>query len=160
MAFRLSNVVNGTARRAAAIAVATATIGGALMVAPSAQADSVGYYIGLTGNVTFSESQPHTWRSTSVHLAWQTDGNLVIYCNNSGKAIWASGSEGLYSTRITFADGEILISYTDNLGGWYSAFEVGDYGSQDHAYIQNDGNFVVYRPNGGVAWASGSENKC
>ncbi|RAG85851.1 hypothetical protein DN069_10135 [Streptacidiphilus pinicola] len=63
----------------------------ALSLGLATSASASGKYIDLSGNVVFYENQPHSWPSATAHLDWQTDGNLVLYCNN-GRPIWASNT--------------------------------------------------------------------
>ncbi len=129
-------------------------------LASSASADSVGYYIGLTSNIVWSDATAHTWTSTSVHLVWQTDGNLVLYCNDNGKVLWATNTYGQDDTHIEFSGGGITISALEG-GASTLLWWAGGGNPNDYAYVQNDGNFVIYRPNGGGAeWATGTENRC
>lgn len=152
---------SGTPRKAVAAAAAVAvTTGLTLGIAPAAQADSIGKYIDLSsGTVTFNQATPHTWASTTVHLNWQADGNLVLYCNGSDKVLWATNTvyTGDFTNYLVFGGGEIQIDDPDLSPIWH---ESGEDSVNDYAYVQNDGNFVIYAPNGTPEWATGTENKC
>ncbi|MEU9304749.1 hypothetical protein [Streptomyces sp. NPDC048269] len=41
-------------------------------------------------------SEPEVWQPYGkAKLAWQADGNLVVYCNTGhGRPVWASGTYG------------------------------------------------------------------
>lgn len=158
-------------RRGTTLLAAVLALGGYAIAAPgAASADSIGKYIALTG-VVMDDSTPHTWSSSSVHLVWQTDANLVLYCNNTGKAIWASGTNyGTPVHQIDFGDGGNsgiapgpITIFDYELGpalyGWQPVWET-DGAPGDYAYVQNDGNFVVYASNGKALWATGTNGRC
>jgi hypothetical protein len=83
-------------------------------------------------------------------LDMQHDGNLVLYRNSDGQALWASGTDGRAVSRVIMQDdgnfviygfpGPLWASGTDGQGG---AFLI----------VQDDGNVVIYRPNAPV-WAT------
>ncbi|MFD3722918.1 hypothetical protein [Streptomyces sp. NPDC058674] len=105
-------------------------------------------------------------QSASVWMLLQDDGNLVIYRKSDGKAIWNSGtySTGYHTTELSIAaDGNLT------LRDWFSPYTVAwsaGTGNNPGAYalLQDDGNFVVYKADGGpgkggALWASGTYNK-
>jgi hypothetical protein len=142
-------------------------------MATSAHADSIGAFIGLPNPaIIWSQSQPYTWTSTTVHLSWQRDGNLVLYCNSDtsdpNKVLWATGTDYTNPVDIVFGGPYGLIAVRDDWdtvvkAGWQIAFEApaGGINPGDYAYVQNDGNFVIYPKGGGHAlWATGTNGKC
>jgi hypothetical protein len=121
--------------------------------------------------VVFTTSQPHTWSSTTVHLAWQSDGNLVLSCNSNtshpNMALWASNTSGNTNQQIDFGGGGStpfgvgsIDIYFNDVFGPVVTWEAGVTEPGDYAYVQNDGNFVVYSSSGQPLWATGTENQC
>ena len=99
-----------------------------------------------------------------TRLVMQHDGNLVMYRNRDGAAIWSSrtwGHAGAYA--LLQSDGNLVI-YPK--GGGPSAHDAlwstGTWGHPGaYAVMQNDGNLVIYRSGGsssagGSLWASGT----
>ncbi|MFF3917201.1 N-acetylmuramoyl-L-alanine amidase [Streptomyces sp. NPDC001852] len=99
-----------------------------------------------------------------TRLVMQLDGNLVIYRNSDGTAIWSSltsGHSGAYAYMQS--DGNLVVYKS---GGGPSAggalWSTGTWGhSGAYATLQNDGNFVVYKSGGGPStggalWSTGT----
>jgi hypothetical protein len=138
----------------------------------SADASSIGAFIGLPSPaIVWSQSQPYTWTSATVNLRWQRDGNLVLYCNSDtsdpNKVLWATGTDYVNPVDIVFGGPYGLIAVRDDWdtvinAGWQIAFEApaGGVNPGDYAYVQNDGNFVIYAANGRALWATGTNGKC
>jgi hypothetical protein len=80
----------------------------------------------------------HTAGTNSLHM--QVDGNLVVY-NNVGKPLWASGAGN--------AD-QLCSPHTRGLD-WY----IHSPDSQYKLLMQDDGNLVIYGPNG-ATWTTGT----
>ncbi|RSS83828.1 hypothetical protein [Streptomyces sp. WAC06614] len=105
-------------------------------------------------------------QSATVWMVVQNDNNLVIYRKRDGQAIWNSGTygSGFYSIELRMEpDGEML------LRDWFSPYKVvwrsGTAGNPGaYALLQDDGNFVVYKADGGpgkggALWQSGTYDK-
>jgi len=94
-----------------------------------------------------------------VRLSMQTDSNLVIYCDEASRAIWASDTmdrgvlEGLY-----FQGDNNLVLYKHNRVPVWSP-NVHNRGG-DRLIMQDDGNLVLYKENGAVAWSTGTHGQC
>jgi predicted esterase len=85
-------------------------------------------------------------------LIYQGDGNLVLYDNSSGKALWASNTAGRPAgVCIMQGDGNLVI-YTVTGEVLWASNTSGYPGSR--LLLQNDGNVVIYRPDGKAAWAT------
>ncbi|MFJ3200119.1 hypothetical protein [Streptomyces sp. NPDC086989] len=105
-------------------------------------------------------------QSASVWMVIQPDNNLVIYRKSDGKAIWNSGTywAKYYTMELSIADDGNL-----RLRDWFSPYTVAwnaGTGNNPGAYalLQDDGNFVVYKADGGpgkggALWASGTYNQ-
>ncbi|WP_327068871.1 glycoside hydrolase domain-containing protein [Kitasatospora sp. NBC_01302] len=105
----------------------------------------------------------HWTAGTLTSLVMQPDGNLVIYRNSDGRALWSTSSWGNANAfMIMQTDGNLVLYRAGggpSTGGalWAS----NTYTAGSYATLQNDGNFVVYRPGGGPttggsAWSSGT----
>jgi len=83
---------------------------------------------------------------------YQTDGNLVLYRNADGKALWASSTHGQPALLCAMQrDGNLVVYDPDVHPLWAS-------GTSQHPgsrlVVQNDGNVVIYRPDGTPVWAT------
>jgi len=89
--------------------------------------------------------------SSSVHLVFQGDGNLVLY-TNSGGVLWASGSYGQNVTDLDWSasTGGILLKHKDGS----IACRIGANAQGGWAQVQDDGNFVFYNSQGSATWAA------
>ncbi|MEV7526433.1 hypothetical protein [Streptomyces sp. NPDC091371] len=101
-------------------------------------------------------------QSASVWMVLQQDNNLVMYRKRDGAAIWSSGTYGNRTPLVLqmHEGGDLALLE------WFEPDEVrwrtGTRGYYDaYALLQDDGNFVVYRADGGpgkggALWASGT----
>lgn len=92
--------------------------------------------------------------SGAFSLYMQTDGNLVLYRNSDGAALWSSKTFGTGASHaVVDADGTFAI-YDDSWGpNWkWSAKTTGNPGS--FLVVQDDGNLVVYNAKNKAIWAS------
>ncbi|MFI9276245.1 hypothetical protein ACIGXM_37065 [Kitasatospora sp. NPDC052896] len=102
------------------------------------------------------------WASTSssVHLVFQCDGNLVLYRNSDGHAMWASGSYssgGSQPNTIRFQNRgfvELTMGLANVCG--FGDNSIGHDATGGYAVVQDDGNFVVYTSGGSAVWQSGT----
>ncbi|WP_369390186.1 hypothetical protein AB5J72_22990 [Streptomyces sp. CG1] len=112
----------------------------------------------------------HTSGHSGAYFLVQDDGNLVLY-SNTGSALW---SDGTYMRSATIGSGQKLY------GGWWAQakytrlvvqpdgnvvlyrkrdgkalWSTGTYGhSGAYAYMQSDGNLVVYSSTGTALWST------
>ena len=89
------------------------------------------------------EGQSITSRNGGYSLLQQDDGNLVLYRSRDGRALWASGTNGMaVRTTIMQRDGNLVI-YGFPQALWAS-------GTDGHpnsvCFMQDDGNLVIYEP--------------
>ncbi|MDH6135284.1 hypothetical protein P3T37_004694 [Kitasatospora sp. MAA4] len=115
-------------------------------------------------SIALSSSTPNyscgtqtTWWSNSVHLTFQCDGNLVLYRNSDGHAMWASGTyRSPTPNTLDFSHlGWIELdsaTYGCKIGSWPNQAPEG------RAVVQDDGNFVIYNTSGVATWSSGTYN--
>jgi hypothetical protein len=96
-----------------------------------------------------------------VSLKWQADGNLVLYCRSTGKAMWASNTKGEGVRLAWQSDGNLVIY--DRGGSAVFATNT-DGNSKNYALLQPDGNFVIYngvRYDGqSPLWSTGTDGRC
>lgn len=97
------------------------------------------------GNVIASGQSLSSPRS-QYSLTMQSDGNLVLRYVSSGRAIWASGTNGHSGARAMLRhDGDFVVLGADGKTLWHSATS-----GRSSAYVrlQDDGNLVVYYAGG------------
>jgi hypothetical protein len=96
-------------------------------------------------------------------LVFQSDGNLVLYENGSTNALWASGTNisngGIgpgSGPCIMQEDGDLVIYGTlPQPIGFGQVFSTGTGGHPgSRLVVQNDGNVVIYTPDGTALWAT------
>jgi hypothetical protein len=98
------------------------------------------------GSSSLNYGRGTQWYSkcNGYRLAFQTDGNLVIY-NSANRALWATGTDNSGANKFSIqADGNVVL-YKDSTPLWASN-TAGNAGVR--LSMQGDGNLVVYRPNG------------
>jgi hypothetical protein len=87
------------------------------------------------------------------HLAYQGDGNLVLYDQNWAPR-WASNTPGTRAGVVAMqADGNLVIYDPDGIALW-STNTAGHPGA--YLAVQNDGNAVIYDADGRPLWATGT----
>ena len=83
------------------------------------------------------------------HLDFQADGNLVLYADNGGPALWASGTVhggGHYETVAFQNDGNMVIYDHDGSNNIRVAWASNTQGTgADELWLQSDGNLVMYQ---------------
>lgn len=85
-------------------------------------------------------------------LRYQTDGNLVLYRNTDGRALWDTRPRGLAGHVIMQSDGN-LVMYDSRVVP--AVWDSGTYESPGaFLRVQNDGNVVIWRAGGTQAWAT------
>jgi hypothetical protein len=101
---------------------------------------------------------PGWWTQAQyTRLVMQTDGNLVMYRNSDGKAVWASNTSGHNGAYAAMQNDGNLVIYSSSGGALWATGTYGHSGA--YAAMQNDGNLVVYKSGGGpgtggALWAS------
>lgn len=82
----------------------------------------------------------------------QVDGNLVLYREEDGQPLWASGQAQRPVTRTVMQGDGNLVSYSNDGTPFWASGTHGYAGAK--AVLQDDGNFVVYDVAGNPLWAS------
>lgn len=116
------------------------------LLSPSCMANNI-----LYSGDTLNPGQQLTWRDYT--LTMQMDCNLVLY--DSGRAIWASGTNGKGSNCILSMqwDGNLVV-YGDGNNPLWASNTVGNQATYV-CILQRDRNVVVY---GSAIWATGTQN--
>lgn len=82
----------------------------------------------------------------------QADGNLVLYRDEDGQALWASGQAQRPVTNTVMQGDGNMVSYSSDGKPFWASCTNGHEGAR--AVLQDDGNFVVYDPADNPLWAS------
>lgn len=92
-------------------------------------------------------------------LIMQGDGNLVIYRNSNGKALWSSKTARSCTNRACMQNDGNFVSYDcQNKATWSSKSQRNEGSS---IIIQNDGNLVIYAWNSPRAiWSTKTVTYC
>jgi hypothetical protein len=115
------------------------------------------------GNLVLYHDGVSTWASgtngTALWLKNQTDGNLVLYRQDNGAAVWATGTSAAGpSTLYVQNDGNVVLRRnTDSLAVWSSMGVANLWNLNEARQIQSTatGNcLVVSGPSGSLAWTT------
>jgi hypothetical protein len=88
----------------------------------------------------------------------QNDGNLVIYKQSNGQALWDTKTYGRNVKQTIFqSDGNLVIYNTSNNAVWASGT---DRRGAANLYMQDDGNLVIYNSQNQPLWASNTVSSC
>lgn len=91
--------------------------------------------------------------SGRLELDFQPDGNVVLYRTDNHTPLWATGTNGHQSDRLTMQqDGNLVLYQQGGMAVWAS--HTNGAGADCYAILQDDGNFVIYKPGGTPIWAS------
>ncbi len=119
----------------------------------------------------------NTWGNSGAYTVLQDDGNLVVYKSTGGTGkgggLWADGSyarsqtigsgqklqagwwtQAQYTRLVMQLDGNFVMYRRSDGKAIWSSGTSGSSGA--YAYMQGDGNLVVYTSTGGALWASGT----
>lgn len=133
------------------ILAVSATMGAAVALlvgsSPAAMASSQSIAFGTGGRIDCNWSMT----SSSVHLVFQCDGNLVLYRNSDGHAMWASGTTGFGHPNVLIFHEDGFINLSEGIA---DKCQIGTGGAT--AVVQDDGNFVFYGPGGNATWDTGT----
>ena len=89
----------------------------------------------------------------------QRDGNLVVYCPQTRRAIWHSGTYGNknnFRRGARFQDDGNLVLYNNAGGVLWAARSNGGY----RMTMQDDANLVVYGADGTATWSTRTSGQC
>ena len=89
-------------------------------------------------------------------LAYQTDGNLVLYDGATGVALWWTGTvSAAPGEAVMQGDGNFVVYNADGTPVWWSGTAGYD---NAEVIVQGDANVVVYAPGGIPLWWSAGSN--
>lgn len=131
-----------------------------LLVCPLTNSFAVGYGGGPGANWITQGNYYQGFTLTSPNgvytLVLQNDGNLVIYNNSKGRAIWAAPNTWHNTDYIVFGSkyGLQCVKY-DTATAFHFSFVVRAPGAA-YLSMQNDGNLVIYNSYWQPLWASGT----
>lgn len=86
-------------------------------------------------------------------LAFQNDGNLVVYTSNF-TPLWATSTEGRGGIEMLMQSDGNFVMYNSNGNPLWSSRTNGN--TNAWLYVQNDGNVVIYSTSGPALWATGT----
>lgn len=89
----------------------------------------------------------------AFELAYQGDGNLVLYRLGDGTARWATGTGASPGRLLMQMDGNLVLSSSDGRTIW-STGTIPYPGAR--LVLQNDGNLVIYSAHNAPLWQSGT----
>ncbi|WP_241990010.1 MULTISPECIES: FG-GAP-like repeat-containing protein [unclassified Streptomyces] len=92
--------------------------------------------------------------SNSMRLTMQSDGDLVITANGSGKALWSTKTAGHAGATARFTVGGNLIVV--DADGTTVLWESKTSAANGTVVLQNRGNLVIYNGNNESQWSSGT----
>ncbi len=129
-------------------------------------------------NTVFEKDKPYYSEDKRYYLAFQSDGNLVVYKVAGSKAIWNTHTNGRAVKSCVFqGDGNLVMYDYANKAVWDSETAAksmrsfldkinppDDFRPRDAwMTMQSDGNLVIYRntypATNGVLWSSGTFEK-
>lgn len=93
-----------------------------------------------------------------VSLNAQADGNLVLYKQSNGQALWHTATYGRNVKQTIFqTDGNLVIYNTSNQPVWASNT---DRRGATQLIVQDDGNVVMYNAKNQPIWATNTVTSC
>jgi len=102
----------------------------------------------LTINGRLVAGQSITSGNGQFRLAYQTDGNLVLYDDVKRTWVWSSGTAGTSAgVAILQTDGNFVVYNASGVAQWWT----GTFGN-NRLVVQSDGNLVVYNTSGRSVW--------
>ena len=96
-----------------------------------------------------------------AHLIMQDDGNLVLYCTSTNRAVWATHTRDSHPEKpgaMFKRDGNIIIFDMKMVVRRYAANSHDKGGAK--LVMQDDANLVIYTNYGKPVWASGTKGRC
>lgn len=114
----------------------------------------------LLANESLLHGQSIVSNNRIYQVAFQSDGNLVLYKNYPGapsRALWASGTNGHPSDSCVMQGDGNLVLYDPGSHAIWAAGTYGHPGSR--LVVQDDGNLVIYQPNNAALWATNTVRK-
>lgn len=121
-----------------------------------------GAQILLGDNTMYTAAQKMTWTGPKTHMIFQADGNLIVYRNSDGAALWSSNTPGNPSAVLVMQKDGNLVIYngmpTVAANDWVSGTSLWNANTSGktnaRVVIQNDGNVMMYAPGSGAVWST------
>ena len=99
----------------------------------------------LATSASLTSGQSITSCSGRYNFVFQNEGNVVLYDNETGDAIWSTGGESTAATTLTMqADGNLVLYGASNAVLWAASDHGGTIGTVGWLAIQDDGNLAIY----------------
>ncbi len=106
----------------------------------------------LQANQQLNVNQQLMAPNGKTHLVMQPDGNLVLYRNDTGAALWASRTWHKPVNRAVMQGDGNFVCYDPNGHAYWASGTAGHPGA--HITLQDDGNLVIYDSNMTELWAT------
>jgi len=107
----------------------------------------------LASGASLAPGQALTSCNGAATLVHQGDGNVVLYDNNSHRAIWHTQTYGRATSSFVMQGDGNLVLYGS--GALWSSGTFGNGGAI--AVVQDDGNFVIYGAGNRALWATDTQ---
>jgi hypothetical protein len=107
-----------------------------------------------SGDTVFHRDQRLTSCSGRFFLVHQGDGNVVLYDNQNGSALWSTRTNGRSTDALIMQSDGNLVLYAPGGNPLWSSRTHGNGGA--FLAVQDDGNVVVYTAGGRPLWATGT----
>jgi hypothetical protein len=110
----------------------------------------------LGGTVDLSQGDSVSSDNNEVTLMFQTDGNVVLYNNDTGEALWNTRTAGrTEATRFIMQSDGNLVLYAGSTPLW----NAGIISPNARLAVQDDHNLVIYSTGGTALWHTGTTNQ-
>jgi hypothetical protein len=110
----------------------------------------------LGATVDLSQGDSINSDNDEVTLMFQTDGNVVLYNNDTGEALWNTGTGGRTdATRFIMQSDGNLVLYAGATPLW----NAGIISPNAYLAVQDDHNLVVYSGSGAALWNTATTNQ-
>jgi large repetitive protein len=98
---------------------------------------------------SYSASVRQTWQGEATRLVFQADGNLVVYRDDTGAAVWASNTSGYPAATLSFQTDGNLVIYNGSTVLWASGT---DGNADESAIVSASGNVTIVGALGQQIW--------
>jgi hypothetical protein len=146
----MSNLIKSTQGKFVATIIAISSIAAIFIATDKAEA--------IPLNTIMPRGSSVKSNNQCFRLDAQNDGNLVIYKQSNGQALWDTKTYGRNVKQTIFqSDGNLVIYNTSNNAVWASGT---DRRGAANLYMQDDGNLVIYNSQNQPLWASNTVSSC
>jgi hypothetical protein len=114
--------------------------------------------LGGSGRTILQFNQVIASNNKCFQLVMQTDGNLVLYKQSTGRALWSSGTYNVGASKTVMqGDGNLVVYNSVDQPKWNSRTN-GNTGA--FLILQDDGNLVIYSATARSLWSSNTMTSC